>query len=393
MRRYLWRAVEVGTLMLFVLLFFLLFAVSFRYIVPFVIGWLMAIVLLPIVKWLERHKVRRTLAVLMVVVGVVVCLLLISIFALVALSREATQLLMEAPNYLGVVQHWVQREVLAGRVFFGALPPNVANGIESTALTAAAQVESEFRLYAKHLLDSITRLPETVFIAVISVVSCFFMLLNREGMYHRFLDSLPPGWSGKLQGVFRDMMRAFVGTIRAQLLLMCMSAVLGVLGMWVMHIQYAVILGILFGLTGLVPILGSAILTVPWALGAFALGDATLGIKVLVLQCVISILRHIVEPKIVAENVGLDTLSTLFALYVGLKTIGVLGLFLGPIILIGLKSLVRARIFRSFFPTGDEIVTVDADVDPMDFAASLADAAPDHDFHAKDGRGVRRDRT
>lgn len=351
MRRYLWRAVEVGSLIVFVLLVFTVFALAFHYIVPFVIGWLLAILLLPIVKWLERRRIRRMVAVLCVLVGVVALLLFISIFVLIALSREATQLMFEAPRYLHLMQHWVQREILAGRAFFGALPPNVASGIENTAFGVAAQIEAASRHFASHLLDSITRLPETIFVAVISLVSCFFMLLNRERMYQSVLTAMPPGWSGKLQIVFRDMLRAFVGSVRAQVLLMVMSAVLGIAGMWVMGIDYAVILGILFGLTGLVPILGSAILTVPWALGAFALGDVALGIKVLLLQCVISIIRQIVEPKILADNVGLDTLSTMFALYVGLKALGVLGLFLGPILLIGLKSLLRARIFRSFLPS------------------------------------------
>ncbi|WDL99395.1 sporulation integral membrane protein YtvI [Alicyclobacillus sp. ALC3] len=345
-----WQLIEVAALVVFLTIVVIVFSLTFRYIFPFVIGWLLAILLTPFAAGLERLRVPRMAAVLIVLVGVVILFLALSGFVFVALSREATDLLLRAPHYVANMQKFVQKEIVAGQTFFHALPPNVARGVESTALNAAVNVETTFRHLAVHLLNSVTRLPDLIFIAVISFVASFFMLLNRERMYRSFLHTLPPGWSGKLHDVFHDMIRAFIGTIRAQVLLMTLSAALGIVGMWVLNIPYAVILGLLFGLTGLVPILGSAILTVPWAIGAFAFGDTSMGVRVLILQLVISIIRQIIEPRLVAQNVGLDTLSTLFALYVGLKALGIFGLFLGPIILIGLKSLLRARIFRGFFP-------------------------------------------
>lgn len=353
-RRYMWQLIEVAALVVFLTIVVIVFSLTFHYIFPFVIGWLLAILLTPFVSQLERLPIPRMAAVLIVLIGVVILFLVISGFVFIALSREATDLLLRAPHYLNRMQSFVQTEIVAGQTLFHALPPNVANGLESTALNAAVNVETTFRHLAVRLLNSVTRLPDLIFVAVISFVACFFMLQNRERMYRGFLHTLPPGWSGKLHDVFHDMIRAFIGTIRAQVLLMTLSAALGIVGMWALHIPYAVILGLFFGLTGLVPLLGSAILTVPWAIGAFALGDTSMGIRVLVLQLVISIIRQIIEPRLVAENVGLDTLSTLFALYVGLKALGIFGLFLGPIILIGLKSLLRARIFRGFFPEEDE---------------------------------------
>jgi len=211
-------------------------------------------------------------------------------------------------------------------------------------------LQTLFSNFAKGLIQSVTHLPDYMFVAVIALIATYFMLVNRDHMYSRFLEMLPPGWSDKVKIVTDDMMRAFVGTIRVQVLLMLMSMVLGIVGMWVLGIQYAVILGILFGLAGIVPILGSAIITIPWAVGALLIGDVSLALKVLLLQLAISLIRHMVEPKLLADSVGLDTLSTLFALYVGMQLIGVLGLFLGPIVLIGIKSLFRIRLFIDFFP-------------------------------------------
>lgn len=353
-RRYLWRLVEVISLLLFVLIVTVVFVWALRYILPFVIGWFFAILLLPLVKSLERRGVKKSPAALTVLIGILALLIILSAFAVIAIAREATSLLLNVPNYFAQIQAWVQQEIELGKVFFGQLPPNVAQGMQTTAMHALTALETGFQGFVKVLLDSITKLPEFSFVVAISLLTAYFMLADRDRLYRGFMGVLPPGWSGKLEIALNDMGRAFTGTIRVQVVLMLMSAVLGVIGMWVLKIQYAVILGIAFAITGLLPILGSAIMTIPWAAGALMMGDFALAMKIILLQLVISAIRHVVEPKILADSVGLDTLSTLFALYVGMQLMGVLGLFLGPIILIGLKSLLRARLFVDFLPEHEE---------------------------------------
>ena len=350
MRRYLWRFAEVAALLILVLLFCIVAAWSLAYVLPFVAGGFFAILLMPLVRSLERRGVGRPIAVLTVVVSIVVLLVIASTFVVVAVAREATMWTTTITSQFDQIQTWVTQQVGLGRVWFGQFPPTVSTEIEHTAVSALTTLQTLFSNFAKGLIQSVTHLPDYMFVAVIALIATYFMLVNRDHMYSRFLEMLPPGWSDKVKIVTDDMMRAFVGTIRVQVLLMLMSMVLGIVGMWVLGIQYAVILGILFGLAGIVPILGSAIITIPWAVGALLIGDVSLALKVLLLQLAISLIRHMVEPKLLADSVGLDTLSTLFALYVGMQLIGVLGLFLGPIVLIGIKSLFRIRLFIDFFP-------------------------------------------
>ena len=64
------------------------------------------------------------------------------------------------------------------------------------------------------------------------------------------------------------------------------------------------------------------------------LGDVTLGVSVLGLLVLITVVRQVLEPKIVSNNLGIHPLYTLIAMYIGFKMSGVLGLLFGPIILI-----------------------------------------------------------
>jgi len=362
-RRYLWRVLEVSALLVFLAIITFLFVATLKYTMPFVIGWVVAMLLSPLIRNLERRGVKRVPSVISVLVGVLSLLIVLSTFSIIAIAREATALSLNTGKYFTLVNHWVIHEIAMGKVFFGKLPPQVSANMQTTLAKVLASVEHVFQGFASFLINTITHLPEYLFVVVISCIASFFFLVNRERMLTRFFKTLPPGWSNKLEVALKEMMRAFIGSIRVQLILMIISAFLGVIGMWVLSFPYAVILGLLIGLFGIVPVVGSAIITVPWAAGALVVGDASTAIKLLALQVIISVIRHLIEPKILADSVGLDTLSTLFALYVGSKVLGVLGLFLGPIILIGVKSLIRTQLFVDFLPADSSDGLADASRD------------------------------
>jgi sporulation integral membrane protein YtvI len=362
-RRYFWRVVEVSALLLFVVLVCAVFLATLRYTLPFVVGGLIAMLLFPLVRQLES-RIGRLAAVLVTLIGAIVIVAAASIFLLLAVTREAAMWSKNLPDYFLYLQNWTLQQIGVGKTVFGQLPPDVAKTIQDSFTNSITAVKGLMTGLTRALITAIKNMPEYLFVVVIAVITSFFMLLKRDDMYHNFLKLLPPGWAPKVRIVSNDMMRAFAGTIRVQVLLMVMSAVLGIIGMWLMHIHYAVILGLVFGLTGMIPILGSALLTAPWALGALLIGDVTMAIKVALLQLVISLIRHMVEPKILADSVGLDTLSTLFALYVGMKLVGVVGLFLGPIVLIGIKSLLRIRLFVDLMPDTETDASQSEDTPP-----------------------------
>lgn len=104
-----------------------------------------------------------------------------------------------------------------------------------------------------------------------------------------------------------------------------------------MHFQYLV--------------LGTVML--PWAIISAFNGDIKLAIGVFILWIIMSIVRQFLEPKIVSSNLGVHPIFTLIAMYTGFRFSGILGLFLGPILLIILKNIFSGMIdkgvMKSFF--------------------------------------------
>ena len=87
------------------------------------------------------------------------------------------------------------------------------------------------------------------------------------------------------------------------------------------------------------PIFGSATVMIPWAVIAAFNGDIRLGVLLLILLFIMSAVRQFIEPRIVSGQIGIHPIFTLIAMYTGFKFIGILGLLLGPVILIMLKNI------------------------------------------------------
>ncbi len=83
---------------------------------------------------------------------------------------------------------------------------------------------------------------------------------------------------------------------------------------------------------------------VPWAIISALNGDLNLGIAIIIIYAIILIARQLLEPRIVSGKIGIHPIFTLIAMYTGFKLIGVLGLFVGPIVLIILKNIFSVSI-------------------------------------------------
>ena len=96
------------------------------------------------------------------------------------------------------------------------------------------------------------------------------------------------------------------------------------------------------------PVLGPGLVFVPWIIWEFISGHTGLGVSLLVVYTVISVVRQILEPKIVGDSIGLHPLATLISLYVGLQLGGVVGMILGPVTVVIVIACYRAGLLDKY---------------------------------------------
>lgn len=103
--------------------------------------------------------------------------------------------------------------------------------------------------------------------------------------------------------------------------------------------SFTVIIAIVTAIVDIIPVLGTGTILIPWAAYSLIVGNYPLAIGLAVIYAVITVIRQIVEPKLVAGQLGLSPVVTVSALYLGLKIFGVFGMIIAPIILTMLKVL------------------------------------------------------
>jgi sporulation integral membrane protein YtvI len=107
----------------------------------------------------------------------------------------------------------------------------------------------------------------------------------------------------------------------------------------VLGVDYPYLVALITALVDILPIIGTGTVLVPWGAISIISGDVFTGIGLIVTYVIVTVIRQIIEPKIVGSYIGMYPLITLIMMYAGLQSFGILGLFAFPIISIILKNL------------------------------------------------------
>ena len=105
------------------------------------------------------------------------------------------------------------------------------------------------------------------------------------------------------------------------------------------NIEFPLIAAIVTGIVDALPILGSGTILIPWAIFSAINGDLSLAIALIVLYVIVIVVRQLLEPKIVSNQIGVHPIFTLIAMYTGFKFTGFVGLIIGPVIMIILSNI------------------------------------------------------
>ncbi|WP_425801779.1 sporulation integral membrane protein YtvI [Desulfitobacterium sp. Sab5] len=309
--------------------------------IPFILAFIMTAIIGPLKRFLIREfHFPRNLAVLTAMIIEIGGFGTLLILLLMRIVREIQDIYFHWPHYSHILQitfaHWVTRI----ETLYLKLPQDYVGGYISKFF-------NYFSGLLTHSLSVAITIPEAIIVIVIAIVATFFMSKESHRYIRDFINIFPHEWRNSLIELGSDFSKAFVGFVKAEFIIFIITLIVCISGLLLFKAKYAIILGTITGIFGILPVLGVGIVLVPWSLFAFVAGNNVLAIELLLLTSVVTVLRHVIEPKILGDNVGLDPLFVLISMYMGLASTGVIGLILGPFILIAYKSLQKAGVFRN----------------------------------------------
>ena len=166
---------------------------------------------------------------------------------------------------------------------------------------------------------------------VLLIISTFFIAIDYETIKAFLVRQLDE----KTHNLLWEIKNYVGGTlwvcIRSYAIIMTLTFVELSIGLSIVKIEHAVIVALLISIFDILPVLGTGGIMIPWTVLTAIQGDFRLSLGLLIIYIVITIIRNIVEPKIVGGQLGLHPVVTLASMFAGVQLFGVIGLFGFPI--------------------------------------------------------------
>ena len=327
----------------------LLSLVAVKYIlpilVPFIIALVLSIFMEPFIETLQnRVKLSRGLATLVSMILVFGGIAVLFSVIILKLVSELIQLSVTLPAVATELRVFYQDLIARLTAFYITLPHGVISSLEQNITTLTTNLQGLISRVANSIILFLSLVPGTLTILVVSILATFFLARDRHLISELLLKTIPAPWGEKTVTVLREISAAFIGYLKAQAILVLITTVLSVMGLLLIGADYALTLGLLIGFFDIIPVLGPSTIYIPWLIWSFATGATGFGIKLMVLYGLVMTVRQFLEAKIVSANLGLHPLATLISMYAGLKTLGLVGLLMGPILLIALQAVIKTGV-------------------------------------------------
>lgn len=324
------------------------------FVLPLLIGTLIAILIEPLVKLLTRIRMPRWLASMVTLLiffggGAALLLLLAA-----KLAIELADFTKHLPSLISDVVAKGQDLLHDAVAFYGTLSPAMTEKVQENLDALSNTLARYGKAMAEAVVAWITNVPSMLTIFLLSLIIAYFVSKDIKKLQRLLLKFISPSIKEKGDVVRDDLGKAVFGYIRAQAILISITFVQVLVGLSILGVDYAFTLSLLAGFLDILPLLGTGSLFVPWAIYLFIVGNTKLAVGLLIVYGLIVAVRQLLEPKILAESIGLDPLLTIIVMYAGYHLVGFVGVLLAPFLIITFMSLMKVRAFDFLIDDGPD---------------------------------------
>ena len=331
---------------------------------PFVIGWIVAMIANPLVRFLERKlKIVRRHGSVILVVGVL-GLVIFGFYGLCSwLFQEMTEFVQALPEIYGSVQGEVNQAYARIGGLLKYLPADTENTIGAILENAGGYIGDFVQKIAASAGGRVVRtLPEVFVNAIIICLSSYLFLADHDRIVETVKQFTPEPVLKYGRMVRKDARTLIGGYFLAQFRIMFVVAVILIVGFLILGIRYAFLIGVLVAILDFLPLFGTGTILIPWAVFKLLSADYALTAGLALLYVLTQVTRQVIQPKIVGDSMGLPPLWTLVFLYLGFKIHGISGMILAVPIGIFVMNLYQYgafdRLIESAKELGEEIQKV-----------------------------------
>lgn len=305
-----------------------------RVVMPFFLAFLLAYVLLPVVKYFLKRHIPVAFVILLVYLLILFIFYLIIFIALPNFLQELENLSLYLPDMTSQLQGWWDN--LRERIETLALPANLQNNISDLFTSTERRLGGFLQSSAFSVADFLRYLGYFLLAPILS----YYILRDKELIKKKLISLLPPGERPELLRIGRDINHLIRQFIFGYVLVAIMVGFLSFIALYLMGVKYALLLGIIMGLMDLIPYFGPFIGMAPAIVFALMQSPTLAFLVLIVLGAIQQFEAIILTPKIVGGRIGLHPLVIIFVVMAAGYWFGILGMLLAVPVTAALRLIV-----------------------------------------------------
>lgn len=316
------------------IIFFIIYTLSFifiqktfPYIAPFFIGFIIALIINPISQRLERklHINKGISTLLLSFLGVS-----IAIFIAIIIITYGTKELIGFLNHIDTNYNNINNMIYTIISQFSIYFENIKDIANFDFEDLISKYSLELLNICKNILGNIinlaTSIPYLTILIITLLISTYFISKDLDKIEYKFYSIFTNTARLKVKNIKREVTLSIIGYVKAYTILMSITFLFIWFSFSLFGVRYSFILGIIGGLLDLIPFLGIVVIFVPIIVYNLIIENYFISISISIVFLILSIIRQILEPKLVSANIGINPLATVIAIFIGLQVNGIIGI-------------------------------------------------------------------
>ncbi len=364
--------VNIGYYVVILGLFYLFMKYAFWLFFPFLSAFLIAAIIQKPVNFLSgKTRIKKG-----VISGIMIMLLLtVFLLLIVFVGAKAVAEIEGLVSWIGSKMDSLPDLIISVRDGLVSLARRLPDSVEISAINGINQLSAEilgsadlvtetspdrtsllggflskfdFSVLSKPVSgvwNTAKQIPTILVGFIISVISACFLASGYDEIVNFIKRQLSAEKRRMLSQTKAIFFSSITKLLKSYMTIICVTFVEMIIGLSVFKLigiynsEYMASIALVVAFVDIFPVLGTGTILIPWAAISFITGKMGLGIGLVVLYGVITVIRQIVEPKLVATNLGLPPIVTIMCMYIGLQVFGVIGIFMAPLLVTMIKVL------------------------------------------------------
>ena len=352
LRKYVKAVLNLVTAVVLLCLTVFLLPRLLRFFMPFAVGWIIAMIANPLVRFCEQKiRIRRKAGSAIVIVAVLAGVILVGYLLISRLVTEAAGFVSSLPTLWRDVEREMD-ELAAGLAdFYDRFPPALKENLTEIGDNLGSYISGIVNGLSEPTVNAVGNIARNIPSVIVSTIMCllssYFFVAEKENIHAFFHRHVPESVRAKFRIMSSGLTGAVGGYFVAQFRIEIVIYFVLFIGLLILRVQYSFLIAFLIAVLDFLPVFGAGAVLWPWALMEVLAGNYRMALGLMIIWGVAQLLRQVIQPKFVGDSIGVPAIPTLFLLFIGYRIGSVLGMILAVPVGIVVQKMFEAGLFNT----------------------------------------------